>query len=181
MDKFILKEKSYMKIKPIKDGDKHEQIDKIKIKHGQSYIDRPYIDEIKHEQIKHEQIKHEQIKHEQIKKDKAKDEHKDEHKRIKYIPIDKFMIEEKGDIVINKWLKNKTDPIVVFLSEFIPNTKISKELQKFKPIVKTTPIISIEEYRKKKKIGEEGVKYLKKLKEKYGNIVLKVLWANLNF
>jgi hypothetical protein len=94
---------------------------------------------------------------------------------------EKFLIKENGDNLLNNWLKTQKDPLVVFLSEFIPNTKISKELEQFKPIIKTTPVISIEEYRKKKKIGEEGVHYLKKLKEKYGNIVLKVLWANLNF
>ena len=113
-------------------------------------------------------------------KDKQKEKDKQDKKQDKY-ELNKFIIHENGDIALNKWIKKQKDPVVVFLSEFIPNTKISKELQKFKPIIKTTPMISIEEYRKKKKIGEEGVKYLKKLKEKYGNIVLKALWANLNF
>jgi len=94
---------------------------------------------------------------------------------------DFFYIRDKGDNLLNKWIVNQKDPIIIFLSEFIPETKVSKELEKFRPIIKTTPTISIEEYRKKKKIGEEGVEYLKRLKEKYGIIVLKVLWANLNF
>ena len=94
---------------------------------------------------------------------------------------DFFYIRDKGDNLLNKWIVNQTDPIIIFLSEFIPETKISKEIEKFRPIIKTTPTISIEEYRKKKKLGEEGVVYLKKLKDKYGIIVLKVLWANLNF
>jgi hypothetical protein len=83
--------------------------------------------------------------------------------------------------LLNNWIIQQKDPIIIFLSEFIPGTKISKEIEKFRPIIKTTPTISIEEYRKKKKLGEEGVTYLKKLKDKYGIIVLKVLWANLNF
>ena len=94
---------------------------------------------------------------------------------------DFFYIKEKGDNLLNKWILNQKDPIIIFLSEFIPETKVSKELEKFRPIIKTTPTISIEEYRKKKKLGEESVNYLKKLKDKYGIIVLKVLWANLNF
>ena len=94
---------------------------------------------------------------------------------------DFFYIKEKGDNLLNNWITQQKDPIIIFLSEFIPGTKISKEIEKFRPIIKTTPTISIEEYRKKKKLGEEGVKYLKKLKDKYGIIVLKVLWANLNF
>ena len=94
---------------------------------------------------------------------------------------DFFHIREKGDILLNNWIIQQKDPIIIFLSEFIPGTKISKEIEKFRPIIKTTPTISVEEYRKKKKIGEEGVEYLKRLRDKYGVIVLKVLWANLNF
>ena len=94
---------------------------------------------------------------------------------------DFFHIREKGDNLLNNWIKQQKDPIIIFLSDFIPGTKVSKEIEKFRPIIKTTPTISIEEYRKKKKIGEEGVEYLKRLKDKYGIIVLKVLWANLNF
>ncbi len=94
---------------------------------------------------------------------------------------DLFDIKERGDNLLNNWIIRQKDPIIIFLSEFIPGTKISKEIEKFRPIIKTTPTISIEEYRKKKKLGEEGVNYLKKLKDKYGIIVLKVLWANLNF
>ena len=94
---------------------------------------------------------------------------------------DFFHIREKGDNLLNQWIVKQNEPIIIFLSEFIPGTKVSKEIEQFRPIIKTTPTISIEEYRKKKKIGEEGVEYLKRLKEKYGIIVLKVLWANLNF
>lgn len=94
---------------------------------------------------------------------------------------DFFYIKERGDNLLNKWILDKKDPIIIFLSEFIPGTKVLKELEKFRPIIKTTPTISIEEYRKKKKLGEESVSYLKKLKDKYGIIVLKALWANLNF
>ena len=94
---------------------------------------------------------------------------------------DFFHIREKGDNLLNQWIVKQKEPIIIFLSEFVPGTKVSKEMEQFRPIIKTTPTISIEEYRKKKKIGEEGVEYLKRLKEKYGIIVLKVLWANLNF
>jgi len=105
---------------------------------------------------------------------------KDMNKKHHY-EKDSFQIREKGDNLLNNWIVKQKDPIIIFLSEFIPETKISKEIEKFRPIIKTTPTISIDEYRKKKKLGEEGVEYLKKLKDKYGIIVLKVLWANLNF
>ena len=92
-----------------------------------------------------------------------------------------FHIRENGDIKLNKWIITQKDPIIIFLSEFIQGTKVSKEMEKFRPIIKTTPTISVDEYRKKKKIGTVGLEYLKRLKDKYGIIVLKVLWANLNF
>lgn len=94
---------------------------------------------------------------------------------------DFFHIKENGDHLLNTWIRTQKEPIIIFLSEFIPGTKIPKEIEKFRPIIKTTPTISIEAYRKEKKIGEEGVEYLKRLRDKYGVIVLKVLWANLNF
>ena len=102
----------------------------------------------------------------------------DTHKRFQN---DLFHIRENGDIKLNKWIITQKDPIIIFLSEFIQGTKVSKEMEKFRPIIKTTPTISIDEYRKKKKIGTVGLEYLKRLKDKYGIIVLKVLWANLNF
>ena len=102
-------------------------------------------------------------------------------KKLYTFQNDFFHLREKGDQLLNNWIIKQKDPIIVFLSDFIPGTKISKELKIFRPIIKTTPTISIEEYRKKKKIGEEGVDYLKRLRDKYGVIVLKVLWANLNF
>ena len=105
---------------------------------------------------------------------------KDMKKKYHY-ENDFFHIKEKGDHLLNTWIKTQKEPIIVFLSEFIPETKIPKEIEKFRPIIKTTPTISIEAYRKEKKIGEEGVEYLKRLRDKYGVIVLKVLWANLNF
>jgi hypothetical protein len=109
-------------------------------------------------------------------------EFKEKHLKNMYtFQNDFFHLREKGDQLLNNWIIKQKDPIIVFLSDFIPGTKISKELKIFKPIIKTTPTISIEEYRKKKKIGEEGVEYLKRLRDKYGVIVLKVLWANLNF
>lgn len=94
---------------------------------------------------------------------------------------DLFDIRENGDIKLNKWIITQKDPIIIFLSEFIQGTKVSKEMEKFRPIIKNTPTISVDEYRKKKKIGTVGLEYLKRLKDKYGIIVLKVLWANLNF
>lgn len=118
------------------------------------------------------------------KQDKVKESlvflNKDMKKKYHY-ENDFFHIKENGDHLLNTWIRTQKEPIIIFLSEFIPGTKIPKEIEKFRPIIKTTPTISIEAYRKEKKIGEEGVEYLKRLRDKYGVIVLKVLWANLNF
>ena len=42
---------------------------------------------------------------------------------------DFFYIRDKGDNLLNKWIVNQKDPIIIFLSEFIPETKISKEME----------------------------------------------------
>jgi hypothetical protein len=174
MDKFILTERSYKKDRGIKDKDIHKEMHKEKDKEMKRDIKR----EIKHNE---KEIKYKELEY--LAKPLKREHYLFNDKIAPQKIFDKelFLIKENGDNLLNNWLKTQKDPLVVFLSEFIPNTKISKELEKFKPIIKTTPVISIEEYRKKKKIGEEGVQYLKKLKEKYGNIVLKVLWANLHF
>ena len=91
-----------------------------------------------------------------------------------------YKIKEKGDKKLNEWIMKQTEPLIVFISDIIPDTNVLPHLEKIRPIIKTTPLMSIEEYRKRKKIGEEGVIYLKKLKEKYGNIILKTLWASIN-
>jgi hypothetical protein len=161
MDKFILKERNYKKIdKKETDQYKFKELDYVAKDVREKDVREKDVRDVKEKDVRN-------VKEKVVKDPKYK-------KEI-------FLIKENGDNLLNNWIKTQKDPIVVFLSEFIPNTKISKELERFKPIIKTTPIISIDEYRKKKKIGEEGVTYLKKLKEKYGNIVLKVLWANLNF
>ena len=40
---------------------------------------------------------------------------------------DAFHFREKGDNLLNKWILKQNDPLIIFLSEFIPGTKISKE------------------------------------------------------
>ena len=160
MDKFILDERNFKKLKiEMKEKDMRER--KLR--------------EIK-EREKREKI----YKPKSLKKDNIL--FKEIHKVNSYtFQNDFFHLREKGDKILNQWIIKQKDPIIIFLSDFIPGTKISKEIEKFRPIIKTTPTISIEEYRKIKKIGEEGVDYLKRLRDKYGVIVLKVLWANLNF
>ena len=139
----------------------------------------------------YKQLKNLKLEKEERKDREYKDKDKYEKEIIQYntrdmkikhqFQSDFFHIRENGDIQLNKWIIQQKDPIIIFLSEFIQGTKISKDMEKFRPIIKTTPTISVEEYRKKKKIGTEGQEYLKRLKDKYGIIVLKVLWANLNF
>jgi hypothetical protein len=105
---------------------------------------------------------------------------KDYTQQIQSQQKDTYTIKEKGDKFLNDWIMKQSEPLIVFISDIIPETKVLPQLEKFRPLIKTTPLMTIEEYRKQKKIGEEGTIYLKKLKEKYGNIVLKILWASIN-
>lgn len=94
--------------------------------------------------------------------------------------LDKIVFKE-SDEKLNKWIIKQSDPLILFISELYPGIKIKSEIEQMRPLVQTSPTISIDVYRKERKIGEEGVEYLKKLKDKYGNIILKVLWASLHF
>ena len=143
--------------------------------------DQSYKKKIKLEKEERKREDKDHIPQIQIQKDSIIYKNQDMKKEIIKTNNDFFHIREKGDNLLNQWIVQQKEPIIIFLSEFIPGTKVSREIEQFQPIIKTTPTVSIEEYRKKKKIGEEGVEYLKRLKEKYGIIVLKVLWANLNF
>jgi acid phosphatase class B len=150
-DKFILNEKNYKKMLKY-EKEKEERNDKL-------YIPKPYTqDKIQYDDKQH-----------------------DNYNFIDTKSKDMYYIREKGDNLLNNWIIKQKEPIIIFLSDFIPGTKVSKTIEQFRPMIKTTPTISIEEYRKIKKLGEESITYLKRMKDKYGIIVLKVLWANLNF
>jgi acid phosphatase class B len=150
-DKFILNEKNYKKMLKY-EKEKEERKDKL-------YIPKPYTqDKIQYDDKQH-----------------------DNYNFIDTKSKDMYYIREKGDNLLNNWIIKQKEPIIIFLSDFIPGTKVSKTIEQFRPMIKTTPTISIEEYRKIKKLGEESITYLKRMKDKYGIIVLKVLWANLNF
>ena len=120
---------------------------------------------------------------------KSKPKKLDKSKPIKELEINLFnkkfhmdkIVFKESDEKLNKWIIKQTDPLILFISELYPGIKINKDIEKMRPLVQTSPTISIEVYRKERKIGEEGVEYLKKLKDKYGNIILKVLWASLHF
>uniref|UniRef100_A0A6C0ESW9 Uncharacterized protein n=1 Tax=viral metagenome TaxID=1070528 RepID=A0A6C0ESW9_9ZZZZ len=152
-------------------------------------MDKFYLDEKKyHTHIKYDNDKikpNDEIKR-QIKGIKEYDNFEFKNDSYKFKGLkgdkynDKYKIKEKGDNKLNNWIMKQTEPLIVFISDIIPDTKVLPHLEKIRPIIKTTPLMSIEEYRKTKKIGEEGTLYLKRLKEKYGNIILKVLWASVN-
>ena len=55
--------------------------------------------------------------------------YKNEELQNKYSFINEsFHFTEKGDNLLNKWILKQNDPIIIFLSEFIPGTKISKNI-----------------------------------------------------
>jgi len=174
MDNFLLKENNYKK------KTKYDK-DIIKPKEDAIVIKRPndknllFYDDTKQSQS-HNQLQKQLM---ELTSEKYKIKEKGDL-NINEFTYEKYKIKEKGDIKLNEWIKKQKDPLIVFISDIIPETKILSHLEKIRPIIKTTPVMSIEEYRKRKKIGEEGVIYLKKLKEKYGNIILKTLWASLN-
>ena len=93
---------------------------------------------------------------------------------IKY-DEDPYNITNYGDVEFLNWLKQQKDPSIAFFAEIIHAPKLKKQIELLRPKIKQMKTITIEKYCKMKKIGERKKEWLKQLKKKYGNYILKFL------
>jgi hypothetical protein len=93
---------------------------------------------------------------------------------IKY-DEDSYNIKNYGDIEFLNWLKEQKDPSIAFFAEIIHAPKLKKQIELLRPKIKNMKTITIDKYCKIKKIGERKKEWLKQLKNKYGNYILKFL------
>jgi predicted GNAT family acetyltransferase len=54
--------------------------------------------------------------------------------------------------------------------------RLSPELEKWREKVDTVPFCSLEEYAKKKRLGERSVHFLKEMKKRYGQSILRLFY-----
>lgn len=86
-----------------------------------------------------------------------------------------FDKKEYGEIDFYDWLKKQKDPAVAVLAEIVNAPKMSKKIEEFRSTVKDLDTITIDDYIKTKKWGTRKGEWLKQLKKKYGNYILKFL------
>ena len=99
---------------------------------------------------------------------------------IKHINNDvRYNTVQYGDMEFYNWLKTQTDPSIAILAEIVHSPKLNVTIEQIRQNINDIDTISIEEYRKIKCLGSRQVKWLKELKNKYGNHILKFLQYSL--
>jgi hypothetical protein len=86
-----------------------------------------------------------------------------------------FNKKEYGELDFYNWLKKQKDPSIAVLAEIVNAPKMNKEIEEFRPNVKDLDTITIDDYIKIKKWGSRKSEWLKQMKKKYGNYILKFL------
>ena len=92
---------------------------------------------------------------------------------------DRYNTIQYGDMEFYNWLKTQSDPSIAILAEIVHSPKLNTTIEKVREKINTIDTISIDEYRKIKCLGSRQVQWLKELKKKYGNHILKFLQYSL--
>jgi hypothetical protein len=100
-------------------------------------------------------------------------------KQIHFTNNDRYNTVQYGDMEFYNWLKTQSDPSIAILAEIVHSPKLNVTIEKVRQNINEIDTISIEEYRKIKCLGSRQVKWLKELKTKYGNHILKFLQYSL--
>lgn len=103
--------------------------------------------------------------------------------QLEYKPVyqeEEYYTRDYGDTGFYKWLGQQNHKCVAILAEIVSAPKLNPDIERLRLEVKNMKTISIEEYRKIKCIGSTKVEWLKQLKKKYGNIILRFLAASIS-
>ena len=90
-----------------------------------------------------------------------------------------YSVKQYGDIEFISWLKTQHDPKLAILAELVNVPRLHLTIEKERPIIGNIKTISISEYVKLKKWGSKQMDFLKELKHKYGNNILKFLYLTI--
>ena len=66
--------------------------------------------------------------------------------------------------------------LMAVMAEMKKSPKMKPSIENLRSQVKDIPLYTIEEYRQKKRLGERSVTFLKEMKKRYGNSVLRILY-----
>jgi hypothetical protein len=75
------------------------------------------------------------------------------------------------------WANSQPETMLMaVMAEMKKSPKMKPSIEQLRSQVKDVPLYSIEEYRQKKRLGERSVSFLKEMKRRYGNSVLRILY-----
>ena len=79
------------------------------------------------------------------------------------------------------WANSQTEThVIAVMAEMKKSPKLKPEIEFLRKEVAHIPLLSIDEYRKIKRLGVRSVSFLHKMKQLYGNYVLKILYLTSN-
>lgn len=86
-----------------------------------------------------------------------------------------------SDYEFLNWANSQTEThVIAVMAEMKNSPKLKHEIELLRKEVSHIPILSIDEYRKIKRLGVRSVSFLHKMKQIYGNNVLKILYLTSN-
>jgi hypothetical protein len=96
------------------------------------------------------------------------------YRRDHKFELDIFQLE---DYEFLNWANSqKATMVIAVMAEMKKSSKMKHDIEVLRSQVKNIPLISIEEYRKKKCLGDRAVSFIRQMKHKYGNHVLRILY-----
>ena len=83
-----------------------------------------------------------------------------------------------ADYEFVRWANEQpANMVIAIMAELKKSPKMKPSIEVLRPKVHSIPLCSIEFYRKKKRLGERSVDFLKQMKKRYGNSVLRILFV----
>lgn len=77
-----------------------------------------------------------------------------------------------------QWANQQSSTLVIaIMAELKQSPKMKPSIEMLRPKVASIPLCSIDVYRKKKRLGEKSVDFLKQMKKKYGPSILRILYV----
>ena len=75
------------------------------------------------------------------------------------------------------WVNTQPPTMVLaVMAEMKQSPRLHSDLEKLRERVREIPLCSMEEYCKKKRLGEKSIHFLNEMKKRYGNDILRILY-----